>query len=57
MVGPRILSAGTVIYGAEVPGMTQDIVDMDEAMSALMRIKAEGGAGAISYKNYNIPSR
>lgn len=56
MIGPRIFSVGDVIYGAG--GNThQDIVDMDEARSALIRIKAEGGPGAISYKNYNIPSR
>jgi len=30
---------------------------MDEAVSALTGIKVEGGPGAISYKNYNLPSR
>ncbi|KAF5331149.1 hypothetical protein D9619_006058 [Psilocybe cf. subviscida] len=57
MIGPRIFSTGIPIYGGEEAGMTQDIVDMDEARSALIRIKVEGGAGAISYKNYNLPSR
>lgn len=57
MVGPRIFSTGIPIYGGEEAGMTQDIVDIDEARSALIRIKVEGGVGAISYKNYNLPSR
>lgn len=30
---------------------------MDEARSALIRIKAEGGPASFSYKNYNLPSR
>lgn len=30
---------------------------MDEAYSALVRIKAEGGPASFSYKNYNLPSR
>lgn len=57
MVGPRIFTTGTIIYGAAGPGYHQDIVDMDEASSALLRIKVEGGPASISYKNYNIPSR
>ena len=56
MVGPRIFSVGTTIYGA-AGEIHQDIVNMDEAVSALIRIKVEGGPGSISYKNYNIPSR
>jgi hypothetical protein len=57
MVGPRIFSVGSIIYGAAIDGLHQDIVNMDEAVSALKRIKLEGGPGSISYKNYNIPSR
>ncbi|PPR00048.1 hypothetical protein CVT24_009004 [Panaeolus cyanescens] len=57
MPGPRIFSVGDIIYGAGAPGIHQDIVDMKEAKSALLRIKVEGGGGAISYKNYNLPSR
>lgn len=30
---------------------------MEEAYSALIRIKAEGGPASFSYKNYNLPSR
>jgi hypothetical protein len=40
-----------------LPGLHQDIVDQEEAYSALLRLKAEGGPASISYKNYNIPSR
>jgi hypothetical protein len=57
MVGPRIFSVGSIIYGAAFDGLHQEIVNMDEAVSALTRIKVEGGPGAISYKNYNLPSR
>ncbi|KAF9484912.1 hypothetical protein BDN70DRAFT_871892 [Pholiota conissans] len=57
MIGPRIFTVGDIIYGAAAPGIHQDIVDIDEAKSALIRIKAEGGPASISYKNYNLPSR
>ncbi|TFK87930.1 hypothetical protein K466DRAFT_599091 [Polyporus arcularius HHB13444] len=57
MVGPRIYHTGDIIYGAGAPGIHQDIVDMDEARSALLRIKVEGGPSSYSYKNYNLPSR
>ncbi|KAJ7593461.1 hypothetical protein C8J56DRAFT_931144 [Mycena floridula] len=56
-VGSRIFHTGTIIYGAGEPGYYQDPVDMDEAYSSLVRIKAEGGAATTSYKNYNLPSR
>nr|GAT47344.1 predicted protein [Mycena chlorophos] len=57
IVGPRIFSTGEVIYGAAAPGLHQDIVDEDEAYSALLRLRVEGGMGSISYKNYNLPIR
>jgi hypothetical protein len=57
MNGPRIFQVGTIVYGAGIPGLHQDITDMAEAQSALVRIKAEGGPTSISYKNYNLPSR
>ena len=57
MAGPRIFSVGSIIYGAADNDLHQEIVNMDEAVSALTRIKVEGGHGAISYKNYNLPSR
>lgn len=57
MIGPRIFHTGGVIYGAADTALHQDIIDMDEAHSALIRIKAEGGPASFSYKNYNLPSR
>ena len=57
MIGPRIFHTGGVIYGAADTQLHQDIIDMDEAYSALIRIKAEGGPASFSYKNYNLPSR
>ncbi|KAJ7668294.1 hypothetical protein B0H17DRAFT_1087605 [Mycena rosella] len=57
LIGPRIFSTGQVIYGAAAPGLHQDIVDNDEAYSALLRLRVEGGMGSISYKNYNLPVR
>ena len=56
-MGPRIFQTGEIIYGAGYPELHQDVADMDEARSALVRIKAEGGKVATSYKNYNLPSR
>ncbi|KJA15941.1 hypothetical protein HYPSUDRAFT_47891 [Hypholoma sublateritium FD-334 SS-4] len=57
MVGPRIFTVGNAIYGAGLTVLHQDIADLEEAKSALIRIKAEGGPTSISYKNYNLPSR
>ncbi|KAF5324764.1 hypothetical protein D9611_004184 [Ephemerocybe angulata] len=56
-VGPRIFSTGIPVYSAADSVAYQDVTDMDEARSALVRIKVEGGEYAISYKNYNIPFR
>lgn len=57
LIGPRIFTVGEIIYGAGASGLHQDIVDQQEAYSALRRLKVEGGPASISYKNYNIPSR
>ena len=57
MVGPRIFHTGNVIYGAGAPGYHNDVADLDDAYSALIRIKAEGGPASFSYKNYNQYSR
>ncbi|KAF8881952.1 hypothetical protein CPB84DRAFT_1851423 [Gymnopilus junonius] len=57
LIGPRIFTVGDVIYGGGSPDIHQDIATMAEAVSALTRIKAEGGPASISYKNYNLPSR
>lgn len=53
VVGPRIFSTGTVLYGAKLP-ITQPIDSLDDALNALKRQKA---LGAISVKSYNQPRR
>ncbi|TRM63712.1 hypothetical protein BD626DRAFT_569086 [Schizophyllum amplum] len=57
IVGPRIFHTGDVIYGAGEAGLHEDIANHQEAYSALIRIKAEGGPFSHSYKNYQLPSR
>ncbi|MGB2867684.1 MAG: amidohydrolase family protein [Bacteroidota bacterium] len=53
MVGPRLYSTGTILYGAE--GSYKAIVNsLDDAMSHLRRLKA---VGAFSVKSYNQPRR
>ena len=53
MVGPRIFSTGTIIYGAE--GDFKAVINsLDDARSALRRTKAYG---AFSVKSYNQPRR
>jgi imidazolonepropionase-like amidohydrolase/Tol biopolymer transport system component len=53
MVGPRMYSTGTILYGAE--GSAKAIVNsFDDAMSHLRRLKA---VGAFSVKSYNQPRR
>nr|WP_242922367.1 amidohydrolase family protein [Pontibacter liquoris] len=53
MVGPRIYSTGTVLYGAD--GDFKAVINSEEdAMSHLRRIQAAGG---FSVKSYNQPRR
>lgn len=53
MVGPRIFSTGTILYGAD--GDFKATVDsIDDARSHLRRMKAQG---AFSVKSYNQPRR
>ncbi len=53
MVGPRIFSTGTILYGAE--GDFKAIINnIDDARSAVRRTKA---FGAFSVKSYNQPRR
>jgi imidazolonepropionase-like amidohydrolase/Tol biopolymer transport system component len=53
LVGPRIFSTGTILYGAE--GSYKAVVtDFEDALSHLRRIKAVGG---FSVKSYNQPRR
>ena len=53
MVGPRIFSTGTILYGAEGE-MKAVINNYEDAKSALERTKA---FGAFSVKSYNQPRR
>lgn len=53
MIGPRIYSTGTILYGADGDFKTV-INSLDDARSALRRMKA---VGAFSVKSYNQPRR
>jgi Tol biopolymer transport system component/imidazolonepropionase-like amidohydrolase len=53
MVGPRLYSTGTILYGAE--GIQKaEVRTLDDAMSHLRRLQA---VGAFSVKSYNQPRR
>ncbi len=53
MVGPRVFSTGTILYGAE--GSFKAVINsIDDARSAVRRTKAYG---AFSVKSYNQPRR
>ena len=53
MVGPRVYSTGTILYGAE--GDFKAVINsLDDARSAIARTKA---FGAFSVKSYNQPRR
>jgi len=53
MVGPRVFSTGTILYGAE--GSYKAVINnFDDAMSHLRRLKA---VGAFTVKSYNQPRR
>lgn len=53
MIGPRIYSTGTILYGAD--GNFKAVINsLDDARSHLRRIKAVGG---FSVKSYNQPRR
>ncbi|HEX8170211.1 MAG TPA: amidohydrolase family protein [Thermoanaerobaculia bacterium] len=53
IIGPRIFSTGTILYGAKAP-FKAEINSLDDALSHLRRMKA---AGAFSVKSYNQPRR
>lgn len=53
IVGPRIYSTGTILYGAKAE-VTAVINGIDDALTHLKRQKAEG---AISVKSYQLPRR
>ena len=53
MIGPRLYSTGTILYGAE--GDFKVVVNsLDDALTSLRRLKA---VGAFSVKSYNQPRR
>lgn len=54
IVGPRIFSTGTILYGANAPGYTSHIDSLDDAKFHLERLKK---VGAFSVKSYNQPRR
>lgn len=53
IVGPRIFSTGTILYGADA-AFKAVVEDMDDARRHLRRMKA---VGAFSVKSYNQPRR
>ena len=53
IIGPRIFSTGTILYGATTP-YTVTIDSLDDARTHLRRLKA---SGAWSVKSYNQPRR
>jgi imidazolonepropionase-like amidohydrolase/Tol biopolymer transport system component len=53
VVGPRIFSTGTILYGAKAP-ITAQVDSEADALTHLKRLQADG---AISVKSYNQPRR
>ena len=53
MIGPRLYSTGSILYGADAD-MKVVINSLDDALSSLRRLKA---VGAFSVKSYNQPRR
>jgi imidazolonepropionase-like amidohydrolase/Tol biopolymer transport system component len=53
ILGPRIFSTGTILYGATTP-FTVEVNSFDDALSHLRRLQA---SGAWSVKSYNQPRR
>lgn len=53
VVGPRIFSTGSILYGATTAG-TVKVESLEDALSALRRMQA---VGAWSVKSYNQPRR
>ncbi|RIX29200.1 amidohydrolase family protein [Sphingomonas edaphi] len=53
ILGPRIFSTGTILYGATTP-FTVEVNSFDDALAHLRRLQA---SGAWSVKSYNQPRR
>jgi imidazolonepropionase-like amidohydrolase len=54
IVGPRIFSTGTILYGAYGAGYTSHVDQLDDAKFHLERLKK---VGAFTVKSYNQPRR
>jgi imidazolonepropionase-like amidohydrolase len=54
IVGPRIFSTGTILYGANMPGLKAKIDSLDDARFHVRRLQ---DCGAISVKSYQQPRR
>ena len=54
IVGPRIFSTGSILYGAHVSGITSKIESYEDAKFHVERLKK---SGAISVKSYQQPRR
>jgi Tol biopolymer transport system component/imidazolonepropionase-like amidohydrolase len=54
VVGPRVFSTGTILYGAHFPGYTAKIESLEDAEFHVRRLK---DVGAISVKSYQQPRR
>jgi imidazolonepropionase-like amidohydrolase/Tol biopolymer transport system component len=54
IVGPRIFSTGTILYGAKGEGYHVDVDSLDDARFHVRRMK---DVGAISVKSYQLPRR
>ncbi len=54
IVGPRIFSTGTILYGANMPGFTSHVDSLEDAKFHLERLQK---VGAFSVKSYNQPRR
>jgi imidazolonepropionase-like amidohydrolase/Tol biopolymer transport system component len=53
VIGPRIFSTGTILYGARTP-FASPIAGLDDALG---HVRRQRSAGAISVKSYNQPRR
>jgi len=54
IVGPRIFSTGTILYGAKSNGAHIDVDSLDDARFHIQRMK---DVGAVSVKSYQLPRR
>jgi len=54
VLGPRVFSTGTILYGARGPEYHVEVNDLEEAEFHVRRLKE---VGAISVKSYQLPRR